>query len=162
MKRFNQLHVHDPDTGEVGDCFRTAIACLIDRNPSTIPNFAEGQGTDQEAVVMARTWLRNHHGLGLFMFAAGDVTPLADFLAWVERFNGGERWILVCSTREGGAGHALVCEGGKIAWDPAGLLPADPDPGQLFPCGIDQNGDRFWLAMMVTHHHHEIGVRGHD
>ena len=44
MTPYKQLNHHDPDNGIIGDCYRTAIACLLDLPPDALPNYCEGPG----------------------------------------------------------------------------------------------------------------------
>ena len=34
-----QLYRHKPTEGSYGDCWRTCLACILDRNPETIPHY---------------------------------------------------------------------------------------------------------------------------
>lgn len=44
--RFQQSIIHDPTNNQFGDCHRTAIACVLNVDPQTIPNFNEGLSDD--------------------------------------------------------------------------------------------------------------------
>lgn len=46
MKHFDQTIKHDPDNGQWGDCYRTALGCLLDMPPWAVPHFCDGADPD--------------------------------------------------------------------------------------------------------------------
>ena len=46
MTPHKQLLLHDPDNGVYGDCYRTALGCLLDMPPEQVPHFLENLGAD--------------------------------------------------------------------------------------------------------------------
>lgn len=44
--RHKQLLKHDPANGVYGDCFRTCIACLLERPVTEVPHFCDGGKDD--------------------------------------------------------------------------------------------------------------------
>ncbi len=71
MTPFKQLIRHNPPES-TGDCYRTSIACLVDRDPSTVPHFVVDWPEDTQAQLAryheVRAWLRENLGLDMMMF----------------------------------------------------------------------------------------------
>ena len=44
MEFYKQLNEHNPDEGVYGDCYRTAIGCLLNIPPEFVPHFCEPHG----------------------------------------------------------------------------------------------------------------------
>lgn len=48
MTPYKQLYGHNPDQGIFGDCFRTALGCLLNLPPEKVPHFYDGCGPDDD------------------------------------------------------------------------------------------------------------------
>lgn len=46
MNYISQKYLHDPDNGQIGDCFRACIASILDLERDEVPHFARDHGTD--------------------------------------------------------------------------------------------------------------------
>ena len=106
--------LHDPENGVYGDCFRTAVACLLETPPSEVPHFATVGQEDGEMVRETRAWLRKEKALDVFEVALlGD---LSDVLGCMEVFNQDVYYIL--SGRSSlGVNHCVIAKGGTIVHD---------------------------------------------
>ena len=51
-----QLLRHDPASGIIGDCYRTAIACRLNMDPADVPHFMQGRA-GPPGMRDANTWL---------------------------------------------------------------------------------------------------------
>ena len=121
MRYHRQLYGHDPKNGVWGDCFRTAIACLLDMEPEGVPHFMEDLGLERpqkDVLASVRPWLAER-GFQLFWIAFHEETigDLADMLEWIEVANPGMRVML--SGRTSRADHVVIVKDGKVEWDPA-------------------------------------------
>lgn len=101
--------------GVMGDCFRTAIGCLVScTRPEQVPHFAEmaefcpGPNCGWHAVRLARQWLRHELDLDLLVVdvvdAAGYGVP---YLATVDSVAGPWR-------------HCVLAQAGELLHDPSG------------------------------------------
>jgi len=43
MKFYKQKYLHDPGNGVIGDCYRTAIGCILEIDPMELPHNWEFQ-----------------------------------------------------------------------------------------------------------------------
>jgi hypothetical protein len=80
-----QIFQHDPQRGVWGDCYRTAIACLLDVAPAELPHVhAEVSGDDQDDAIDA--WLAPR-GLRLIRFAIrwpnSTVEQVCDYASYM-------------------------------------------------------------------------------
>lgn len=114
-----QLFMHDPDNGVWGDCFRTALACLLDRRPESVPHFNDRtDGRDSYKVAeLVSEWVRAE-GLHLISIQFEGSVPIDMVLASAQVACTGLPFLLSGQSSIG-ADHVVVCEGGKIVWDPS-------------------------------------------
>ena len=150
MTPYRQLCFHDPDNGQVGDCLRTAIGCLLDLPPEAVPHFSAALWEDQddEAVISAfRKWLTERHGLTLFQVAiihpgGPEEFGLKEMLEWCKTVNPGMYMILSGQSLPG-LNHALIVLDGEIVHDPN---PLGRDPALIGPM---HPGDEWLLNVLV-------------
>ena len=105
---------HRPEVGEYGDCHRTAIACLLDLDRDSVPNFGEHYDDTKAFFDAVDAFLREHG------FATVDVAfkaPLDDLLAYQATVNPHAYYMLAGMSNRG-LNHTVVACGGEIAWDP--------------------------------------------
>lgn len=139
--RLHQLNRHTgegPDD-EVGDCLRTAIACLLgyDR-PDQVPHFVEqsiraGENAQRYGfsidLMLARKWLRRAEGLDLMLVDHDQAEAL------------GVHYMAMVQSKAGPWGHEVVACAGEVVW-----CPTTGDVGVY--TGADINRDR--NAVIVT------------
>jgi len=141
-----QLFRHRPLEGQIGDCHRTAIACLLDLEPETVPHFGlsdfdkEGRITKHEQTTEADAWLRERGMLCVHL--AYPLPELADVLAWVGASNPNVYWLLGGASKIG-VNHTVIARGRSIAWDPS-----LDDSGIVGPC----DDGYFWASFIVPAH----------
>lgn len=128
MKEFTQTTF-----GAVGNCWQTAVACLLDVDPSTLPDQSkcdlrgpDGYRTEPFFQNLLNTYLYKHHGL---IYTEISTPGLSELLTVRD-----PGWHFLTGTTErtgtpGGAErHVVVARYGKMVWDPhpsrAGLLDA--------------------------------------
>lgn len=114
MTPHKQLISHDPANGAWGDCWRTCMACLLDMNPSEIPNFVEG-GDQLLAAKRARAWLKER---GFHMIV---VCMLEEHAGAAAEWFGDALYILTGkSPNIPNIAHCVVGRGPfEVVWDPA-------------------------------------------
>jgi len=116
MTPYKQLHLHRPAQGQIGDCWRTAIGCLLDLPPERVPHFVEPDFSDAQGC-RERTlaWL-GERGLTYVEFAfQGDLHQVMTMMAGV---NPGT-YYLVGGNSGNHVGHTVVACDDQIVWDTA-------------------------------------------
>lgn len=103
---------HRPGEGLIGDCYRTAIACLIGAtDPTEVPHFVEenvtGSGFDDRAA--ARHWLRRTLGIDMMTVS----------LEAAKRY--GVPYLVSVNSKTGPWHHIVVGLGEDVAHDPSGV-----------------------------------------
>lgn len=148
MTPYKQLYRHRPDEGSVGDCFRTAIACLLDIEPELVPHVMEDAFNEPESAetahVRMNSYLIEHHGLYHMEFPLRVVQdgPPTDVMQHVKRYNGNVHYLLTgLSANE--VAHTVVCTGDRIVHDPS-----IDCSGIIGP--LDNDGEWFyWLGFLL-------------
>lgn len=146
MIKRKQLFSHDPrGAGTIGDCHRTALACLVDLEPADVPHFAElswdfGRGTfvdDGETFNrLVAEWLAS---AGLSTVCVVYGCPLEDVLRTQGLTNPGTYYLLGGQSRNG-VNHTVVCLEDRIEWDPA-----IDGSGIVGPC----DDGYYWVTYLV-------------
>lgn len=113
MKPYKQLYRHKPEEGFWGDCHRTAIGCLLDLPPESVPHFMEGGRDDWHK--MEEDWLKEKGLKTLVVIFQADLDKVLEHL---ELMNPNIYGLLGGKSRTG-CGHTVVICGGKIVWDPS-------------------------------------------
>jgi len=141
MQFHKQLFRHKPEEGQIGDCYRTAIACLLDLEPVDVPHFYEDCWYALRDVgrEKADKWL--HDGFGLQTFAFPMQTDSVELvLRCVATWNPHVRYLL-SGTSPRGTTHVVVAEHDQIIHDPA------IDGGGLV--GPAEDG-LFWVEVFIN------------
>ena len=149
MTPYKQLFPYDPKNGMIGDCYRTAIGCLLDMPPQDVPHFIGDVTTyDEEtdtcetgdALPAIQAWLRLR---GLCVISIGfnceevqhvlDVLQSQNTIGW---------YCLLGGKSSNGTDHVVVCKDGYIVHDPSltdsGIVGKESDGyfWVLFLCGV--------------------------
>jgi hypothetical protein len=133
---------HNPDDGIFGDCQRTAIACLLNKFPSEVPNFAtpETWNNGETFDLKIREYLKER-GLSWFCLAY-DGNPDVDTLLHAIGHLNPDNYYMLCGQSTRGINHVVVCKGTKIIHDP------HPSDSKLSsPCD-----DGYWWVYILTVH----------
>lgn len=145
MIKQKQLFRHRPSEGEIGDCHRTALACLLDLHPSEVPHFGEMTWDVERGKFEEGS--RFHDLVGEFLaskgLAAVDVVydaPLDCVLRAQAHINP-RAYYLLGGQSATGVNHTVICRGGEIHWDPG-----QDDPGIVAPCQPD---GLYWVTYLV-------------
>ena len=118
MKYHRQLCLHDPANDSYGDCQRTAIACLLDKeSPLDVPNYAELYWDDPDKFGSAfRGYLRTqgYDWVGLPYLGTG-MSP-KEFLCWAGNYC--DQYYMVSGMGARGVGHVVIAKGKSFCHDP--------------------------------------------
>ena len=149
MIPYKQLNRHEPERGIYGDCFRTAIGCLLGLPPIAVPHFMENMSPDDDetdVLPVVREWLARR-GLGLFTVAivhpeGPEVFNLEAMLEWTKTVNPGMYMILGGQSKPG-INHAVIVLDGEIVHDPSW---EDRDPPLIGP----SHPSNEWVLDVIT------------
>lgn len=140
MKPQKQAFRHDPENGVYGDCYRTAIACMLDMERDEVPHFYEGDPPVDVFNKRAADFLATR-GLTTFLVAFDDFESM---LNTMQVCNPNINYI-VSGTSPRGTCHAVIGHGDKIIHDP------HPDGGDLVaPC----SDGLYWIEIFTPLAHH--------
>jgi hypothetical protein len=132
-----QLFRHRPAEGIIGDCHRTAIACLLDLAVEAVPHFGAVHWESPADFSGAfERWLQEQ---GFRTVVIVYDCPLEQVLACIGSQNKGAYYILGGMSRTG-VNHSVLGCGGEIAWDPS-----LDDAGIVGPC----DDGFYWVTFLV-------------
>lgn len=139
MLYHKQTIKHDPEHGKYGDCFRTALACLLHVRPEDVPHFMEMYPDTEKLWPAVNAWLTDYFGYALF--GVPYAGTLEEVLTLNASINPGIVYLLAGESPRG-VTHQVICENDKIIHDPA------PDGGGLIgPCVED---GYYWVNVLVV------------
>lgn len=150
MRFYKQRVMHDPDNGKTGDCFRTCIACMLDVDPSRVPNFMHLEYKGDTMVAVWRKvnkWLATRHGVQMVEIPF-VIDPDTDFELQVlgigRRFKDMKYLFSGLSPR--GYQHCTIYQEGRLLHDPSPLSGGivGPDEDSLV-----------WAGFFISHSIHE-------
>lgn len=137
MTPHKQLLLHRPEDGVLGDCYRTAIACLLDMPPQDVPHhYGRADMTDAEVRGLMQVWLAGRGLIGVMIGFTGDMPTILRFMASA---NPGLYYML-SGTSPRGFPHVVIALDGAIIHDP-----------HIDGCGLsgpDQNGT-WWVEFFA-------------
>lgn len=154
MKAQQQLHQHDPENGVFGDCYRTAIAIILDKNAEEVPHVCEKGETnidDLDGLIAMRTYLR---GMGLTISKSvynGELS-WAGFCDWMQAYNP-ENAIIVTGKATRGVNHCVVMIGGNVVCDP---ITGTPNQEALIGPAQTDNEMHWWVETITTLAHRNV------
>lgn len=140
--RYQRFTEHKPEEGVYGDCFRTALACLLNAEPEDVPHFLEGNPPDDQFWHAVHLWLRAQ-GFGLYSVAY-EGASLDEVLASQALSNPGVYYLLAGESPRHHAHQVIACDD-KIIHDPNPL-----GGGLIGPC---PNDGLYWVNVLVPDLH---------
>jgi len=136
MQLHKQLFPHDPAGDQYGDCFRTALACLLDLEPSSVPHFMH-DGTGEDSVwARVNEWLAPRNLAHCTFAVCGD---LSDVFRMMSSVNAGAYYLLAGSSSRG-FNHQVIALNDAILHDPS-----PSDAGLCGPC----DDGYYWISFLV-------------
>lgn len=136
MTPFKGLLQHDPDNGVWGDCYRTAIGCLLDLPPDEVPHFADGGIVPEKTQKAIQAWLAPRH---IALMGFPFLGELADVLRAMKLVNPGVHYLLAGQSRTGVA-HVVVARDDRIVHDPS-----PSNPGIIGP----EDDGFYWVHILA-------------
>lgn len=144
MKEQKQKYRHQPPEF-IGDCHRTAIACVLDLDRDDVPHFGEVHWHEPEKFYEAfDRWLENQGYAQVSLAWDGENTELQQVLDGIGCFNPELYWLLGGKSKNG-TNHTVVCRGNAIVWDPA-----IDGSGIVGPSTHDDGTEPMWYATFIT------------
>lgn len=115
MKPFRQLLRHDPPHSW-GDCYRTAIGCLLDMSPRQVPHFWDQGRALDEGRRMIGEFLREHD---LTIVSIPYPCSVADVLMTMKNTNPHVFYMMCGQSGRNPCNHVVICLGDQVVWDPS-------------------------------------------
>lgn len=136
---------HDPENGQWGDCFRTAVAVCLGRDAEQVPHVMHDPTKHSDSAVdRLRDWLRPQ-GLGFSQTIYHADTDIAEILKATAHLSPGIPFVLSGLSPRGPYGHCVVICDGEVCCDPATGAPVT-DPKEALAGALD---DWWWLECVV-------------
>lgn len=134
MRFVKQAILHDPDNGIVGDCFRTAIGCILDIDPSEFPHSHEPmRSQDQDRMMNEALAAR---GLALAQFGFTDLDSVFEVMC-----HSPDVPYVLSGESPRATFHAVVAQGRDLIWD--------PHPSNGFLVGPERDSERYMVSVLA-------------
>lgn len=117
MKPSKQLFRHNPAEGTWGDCYRTAVACLLDLATADVPHVYD-QGVDGETGTAAMNAFLAGRGLVPVTVIYDGDADLQQVLTAREHYTPGIPYMLIGQSGNN-VDHVVIACDGRIIWDPS-------------------------------------------
>lgn len=118
MRFHTQAFRHDPDNGVFGDCYRTAVACLLDMERDDVPHVYDKGYVNETPGTEPMLAFLNSQSLHLIWCNFPGEMSLTDALRSADLF-GNKLPFLLSGTSKNGTNHVVVCADAKIIHDPS-------------------------------------------
>ena len=119
MTPYKQLYGHNPDKGIFGDCYRTAIGCLLNMPPEKVPHFYDGCRPEDDATEQNKAikyWLEQQ---GFHIVQIAYECELEKLLHAQSLNNPEVYYMLSGKSGKHNCNHVVIACGGQIVWDPS-------------------------------------------
>jgi len=128
-----------------GDCFRTAVACILEVDPESIPNIiGEAEIHDETAYSRMRDWF---HIRGMGLASAGWNCSKGNFMSEIVELNFGDSyWMFTAFSPTSNVNHVVVMQGTELICDPSC---GNSDSDFVEVCGPADPTDA-WHASWIT------------
>lgn len=130
-----QLFRHDPDNKVFGDCHRTALACMLDLQPSEVPHFYES-GDPLEFDRLLKEYLTSINLCEVNFPFLNELDAVLNHMGFLNK----NVYYILGGTSPRGTSHSVVACGGEIIHDP------HPDGGNLV-CPMSDG--YYWITVYV-------------
>ena len=110
-----QLFRHDPSRGEWGDCYRTAIACLLGLPAKHVPHFYYRYHENQHTAVNESidNWLADKGYATARVMYQCDLETLFN----VQKALNPDIYYMLTGESKNGVNHVVICLNDQIVWD---------------------------------------------
>ena len=134
MQYHTQLIKHNSTQGQFGDCYRTALACILDMEPEEVPDYSNNESFAE----LTNEWLLEK-GLKRFSIAYSGEN-YRDLICDMSINNSGIYYLLFAQSPSK-TNHCYVCLNDDIIHDPSGR-----DETPIGPC----DDGYFWIEVLVS------------
>jgi hypothetical protein len=126
MRLHKQKFPHIPQAGIFGDCFRTALACILDMEVEEVPHFLQiyhgGSAEARDSAI--EKWLNTRGYSNIVIpyqvIVEGETLYSADeLMCIIANQNGDDLLYLLTGRSISETDHVVICRGPKIFWDPS-------------------------------------------
>ena len=136
MKFHKQLNKHDPENGVFGDCYRTAIACILDKYPSEVIHVY-----DLDDLSLQNEKMKEYlDGLGLRLLHTAYRFKTFKNALKIGEYNIGEMYWILSGASSRGVNHSIVCYKDEAIHD--------PHPSDDFLCAPCDDG--YWHVEIIV------------
>ena len=118
MTPHKQRFRHDPENGVYGDCWRTAIACLLDLDPEEVPHFNDSLDKSGDDVRMETMEWLSWRALTYITIGWPGELSIKDVLTSVGIQNPHVFYLFSGESRTG-VNHTVIGRGDAIIHDPS-------------------------------------------
>lgn len=115
MRFQKQAFKHDPANGVFGDCQRTVLACMLDLDRDSVPNFGIHMGNVPAWHKMLDGWLESKGYVLVETPFQGDSVEAVLY----SQSNRPNLHYLFSGSSANGTNHVVIARGDKIVWDTA-------------------------------------------
>ena len=121
MIKHDQLIESSNESEVFGDCYRTAIACVMSMNPADVPHFYNGDNSTldlDDCWTNITNWLNDRGHNIISVRYDGDI-ELEEVLGHGDRVANGMYWFLSGCTKHKNdlVNHVVICRNDKIIHD---------------------------------------------
>lgn len=115
MKYHKQHILHKPDKGIYGDCFRTALACLLDMEVLSVPHFMNDPNEP-----IRTTWKNVDNWLKDFGFRLISLPFNSDYNELMDSMKDNYPGLVIKLSGKSirGSNHTIIVKDGKMIHDP--------------------------------------------
>jgi len=136
-KNKGRVYHRPPDS--YGDCYRTAVACILGLEPEDVPHFIHDGDVDKADERIAAWLEQNKLRNPAFPFKGEDFKSPKHFLEMLAFQTRGSTF-LFGGMSSIGANHMVVARGSEIVWDPS-----PEDSGIVGP----QDDGHYWIEFIL-------------
>lgn len=137
MQFHKQKSAHIPQIGIFGDCYRTALACVLDMDPETVPHFMQLFQGQSDAILdqAIDEWLRQRGFTKIDIPYFANGLSRGEIMNIIAQQNGYDLLYLLTGMSSNNSAHVVICRGNQVLWDPS-------------DCGINEPIQGYYI---VTH-----------
>lgn len=135
-----QAYLHDPDNGFYGDCFRTAIACILNIDKDKVPHLAKEYFDDTIGWDREMKKFLNPLGYTIIDVPFTGTEVSLEVLLESLSVHAAQAVYILTGKSSNETNHCVIGCGGEIIWDPA-----IDNSGIIGPC----TDGWYWVSYIV-------------
>lgn len=149
MIEYKQLFYHKPKEGEIGDCWRTCIACVLNLRPEDVPHpylrfwdWADFNADITQQVQAAMNEWFVDSGLAVKFVEVPVQTDREGLGVYLKHYYPDMHVIVGCNSKHGG--HSVIMRNDDYMWDPS-----RDNSGCVGP----MDDGYYWIGLLVSRRH---------